>query len=216
MDIIAIFQPTAIPLAPDFTASHWQAAVHHPINHNWRGDLAPEELKTTARILWTANEIIFGYECHYTELDMDEQFNVSEERNALWDRDVCEAFIRSPLETDQRIYKEFEVAPTGQWVDLLINRITVTHDWQWKSGMRTAAQIEEKTWRVVMAIPFTAFGLTPNAGDVWDANLFRVSRLNGERQFLAYAPTGTENPSFHVPEKFTRLRFEQANLDSIA
>lgn len=169
----------------------------------------PEVLQTTARVLWTPQELLFGYECRYTELDIDLKFEVSEERHALWDRDVCEAFVRSPLESDYRIYKEFEVAPTGQWVDLLINRIDITHDWQWKSGMKTAAQIDETHWRVVMAIPFLAFGIVPKAGDEWDANLFRVSRLNGERQFLAYSPTCTETPSFHVPERFVKLRFEE-------
>lgn len=169
----------------------------------------PEVLQTTARVLWTPQELLFGYECRYTELDMDQEFEVSEERHALWDRDVCEAFVRSPLESDYRIYKEFEVAPTGQWVDLLINRIDITHDWQWKSGMKTAAQIDKTHWRVVMAIPFLAFGIVPKAGDEWDANLFRVSRLNGERQFLAYSPTCTETPSFHVPERFVKLRFEE-------
>ena len=207
MEIIAVFQPTIPLLATDFAAPHWQAAVAHPIQYNWRGDEAPIELKTSARVLWTPEAILFGYECNYTELDVDVEFDVSEERHALWDRDVCEAFIRSPLEPDARIYKEFEVAPTGQWVDLLINRIEGTHDWQWKSGMKTAAQIDEDRWRVAMAIPFSAFGITPQVGDAWDANLFRVSRLHGERQFLAYAPTLTEKPSFHVPERFVKLRF---------
>jgi hypothetical protein len=210
MEITAVFQPTIPLLNTDFAAPHWQAAIVHPIEQNWRGETAPEELRTVARVLWTPDKLIFGYECAYTELDVDEQFDVNEERYALWDRDVCEAFIRSPLEPDYRIYKEFEVAPTGQWVDLLINRIDVTHDWRWKSGMKTAARIDAQSWRVAMAIPFSAFGLTPQVGDEWEGNLFRVSRLNGERQFLAFSPTFTETPSYHVPERFVKLRFVQA------
>lgn len=209
MEIIATFQPTILPLDTEFTAAPWQAAVVQAIGHNWRGEVAPETLQTTARVLWTPQDLRFGYECRYTELDVDEQFDVKEERHALWDRDVCEAFVRSPLEPDPRIYKEFEVAPTGQWVDLLINRIDITHDWQWQSGMNTAAQIDATHWRVAMAIPFAAFGVVPSVGDEWAANLFRVSRLNGERQFLAYSPTFTETPSFHVPERFVKLRFEE-------
>jgi hypothetical protein len=208
MQITAIFQPTIPTLDTDFTAPHWQAAWVHSIDRNWRGDTAPEALQTAARVLWTPQELIFGYECRYTELDVDDDFDVNEERHALWDRDVCEAFVRSPLEPDYRIYKEFEVAPTGQWVDLRINRIDITHDWQWKSGMTTVANIDETHWRVAMAIPFAAFGIVPKVGDEWAANLFRVSRLNGERQFLAYSPTLTETPSYHVPERFVQLRFE--------
>jgi hypothetical protein len=44
-----------------------------------------------------------------------------------WRGDVCEAFIRSPLEPHERIYKEFEVAPSGQWCDLLVDRSAMTH-----------------------------------------------------------------------------------------
>ncbi|HEX4950945.1 MAG TPA: carbohydrate-binding family 9-like protein [Blastocatellia bacterium] len=210
MPIIATFQPSIPLLNTDFAAPYWQAAVVHLIDQDWSGAPAPDELQTTARVLWTPQELLFGYECRYTELDVDEEFDVNAERHALWDRDVCEAFVRSPLEPDYRIYKEFEVAPTGQWVDLLINRIDVTHDWQWQSGMKTAAQIDEQTWRVAMAIPFAAFGLVPQSGDEWAANMFRVSRLNGERKFLAFAPTMTETPSYHVPERFVPLRFEGA------
>jgi hypothetical protein len=164
-------------------------------------------LRTNARILWNSDEIFFGFECEYTEIDADQDFDLNEERHALWDRDVCEAFIRSPLERQERVYKEFEVAPTGQWCDLLVDRLSLTHDWKWRSGMRTASRIDEKIWRAVMAIPFAAFGIRPVKGDIWNANLFRISRLDGERQYLAYSPTFTEIPAFHAPEAFVGLHF---------
>jgi hypothetical protein len=58
-----------------------------------------------------------------------------------------------------------------------------------------------------MAIPFAAFGRQPELGEIWSANLFRISRFYGERQFLAFSPTYTEQPSFHVPERFVNLHF---------
>jgi hypothetical protein len=42
---------------------------------------------------------------------------------------------------------------------------------------------------------------------VWRANLFRISRLNGERQYLALSPTFTETPNYHVAERFVALKF---------
>jgi Carbohydrate-binding family 9 len=194
-------------LDTDFEHEAWSRARLLTIDRDWRGEAAPDRLRTTARVLWSADEILIGFECEYTELDVDEEFDLNEERHALWDRDVCEAFIRSPLEPHERIYKEFEVAPTGQWCDLLVDRLSMTHDWQWRSGMRTATRIDEKIWRAVMAIPFTAFGTRPIEGDVWSANLFRISRLSGERRYLAFSPTYTEQPSFHVPERFVNLHF---------
>jgi hypothetical protein len=160
-------------------------------------------------MLWTDDELIVGFECRFTELDIDDHIDVSLERYALWDRDVCEIFVRSPKEPVPTTYKEFEVAPTGQWCDLKIDRVTRVHDWEWKSGMRAAGRInrERSLWWATMALPFTAFGEKPAAGDEWWGNLFRVSRFNGERIYLAYSTNDSEQPNFHVPERFVKIRF---------
>jgi len=209
MEIIAVHTAQSPPLTLDFDNQIWAPAHLHPLEYDWRGAKAPGELQTVARLLWTDEELFIGFTCSFTELDIDEEFSTSVERHALWDRDVCEAFIRSPLEIAATSYLEFEVAPTGQWCDLRVDRAQMTHDWEWQSGMRTAGKIDDrkKEWRVLMALPFTCFGTAPKAGHEWAANLFRVSRLRGERIYLAYSPTGTERPNYHVPERFVNLRF---------
>lgn len=206
--IPAIFYPLS-SLTTDFNHEGWQRAPRLALAHDWRGAPTPVELQTAARVLWNRQELVFGFECAYAELDVDQSYDVNEERHALWERDVCEAFVRSPLEPHAQHYREFEVAPTGQWCDLIVDRAQMWHDWQWQSGMRTVSEIDEaaRVWRVVMAVPFMAFGCAPQAGDVWHANLFRVSRLNGARQYLALAPTYTDTPNFHVAESFVELQF---------
>jgi hypothetical protein len=207
-EIIAVYYPSP-RLTVDFDADCWRRATRVAIDRNWRGEAAPAGLKTTAMVLWSEREIFFGFECGYTELDVDEEFDAHEERYALWDRDVCEAFVRSPIEPHEKHYREFEVAPTGQWCDLIVDRSQMLADWRWRSGMRTAGEIiaAEKIWRAAMAIPFDAFGCKPRPDDLWQANLFRISRSNGERQYLAFSPTFAEKPNFHVAEAFTKLRF---------
>jgi hypothetical protein len=209
LEISVFYQPAPPPLTADFTHLTWQQTVPISLSQNWRGEPAPAELHTTARVLWTAEHLWCGFECGYTELDIDVQFDVRQERHALWERDVCEAFIRSPLEPSPVAYKEFEIAPTGQWFDVAIRQPRLDVQWDWQSGMLTAATIDKgaRVWRAVMALPFVAFGAPPNPGDCWHANLYRISRLNGERQFLAFAPTLTEKPDYHVPERFAKLRF---------
>src|SRR5215510_2114284 len=199
-EIIAVFSPSP-ELTVDFQDGCWRGAHPMAIVLDWRGEEAPRELRTTAKVLWSEREIFFGFECGYAELDVDEEFDVNEERYALWDRDVCEAFIRSPVEPHESHYREFEVAPTGQWCDLIVDRSRMWHDWEWRSEMRTLGEINEddKIWRAAMAIPFDAFGSRPQTGDCWQANLFRVSRWNNERQYLAVSPTFTEQPNYHVP-----------------
>lgn len=207
--IPAAFLPRSFPLDVRFASEAWRCAEPLEIGCDWRGVPAPPQLKTVARVLWTPDELIFGFECGYTELDIDEECDPTEERYALWERDVCEAFVRSPREAAEQVYKEFEVAPTGQFCDLRVDRAQGLKDWEWKSGLRTAAEISaaEGVWRAAMAVPFAAFGVAPQPGDVWRANLFRISRLGGERQYLAYSPTLTERPNFHVPAAFIELRF---------
>jgi alpha-galactosidase len=208
-EIKASSLPGRFSLDTNFMSPQWRPAAPLALDRDWRGLPAPPQLHTLARALWTQDELIFGFECGYTELDVDTEFDPTEERYALWDRDVCEAFVRSPLEPAAHVYKEFEVAPTGQWCDLRVDREQGLKDWEWRSGLRTAHEINEpeKVWRVAMAIPFAAFGVTPRAGDDWHANLFRISRLAGERQYLAYSPTLTERPNFHVPAAFVKLKF---------
>ncbi|HZS09439.1 MAG TPA: carbohydrate-binding family 9-like protein [Blastocatellia bacterium] len=212
-EIIAIYQSESIPQGANFNNNFWRQARRLEINYNWRGELVPAELKTVALVVWTDSHLCFGFECGYTELDMDDpaadDFDSGRERYALWERDVCEAFVRSPLEPENQVYKEFEVAPNGQWCDLKIDRTKMLKDWEWQSGMQTAWKTNEagKIYSVLMTIPFESFDLKPNRGDCWQANIFRIARLNGERQYLALSPTMTRQPNFHVPERFINLRF---------
>jgi alpha-galactosidase len=45
----------------------------------------------------------------------------------------------------------------------------------------------------------------PQAGDAWKVNLFRVSGAEPEREYLAWQPTFTPQPDFHVPSAFGNL-----------
>lgn len=198
-------------LTADLDDPLWRSTPPVAIAATWRGDAAPAELATVVRLGWCASYLWLAYDCAYRELDADEgaSVDVTTERGALWERDVCEAFVASTAEPHADSYKEFEVAPTGQWCDLAIHRPRVDVDMGWQSGMATAAAIDAGAgrWRAVMRVPFTAFGGAPAPGDVWRANLFRIGRVGGARQYLAFAPTGTPAPDFHVPHAFVPLVF---------
>ncbi len=212
MNVRARYAATPPPLTADFAHEAWRAAPVHTLDRLWNGESAPAALATEARLLWTASHLWLGFECGYTELDIDAAALVDPamERVALWDRDVCEAFVRSPRELRADSYKEFEVAPTGQWCDLAIHTPRVDVDWRWNSGMETAAAIDEtaRVFRAVLRLPFAAFDGAPVEGEVWAVNLFRIGRVDGARQYLSYAATGTRTPDFHVPACFVPLVFE--------
>jgi alpha-galactosidase len=126
----------------------------------------------------------------------------------LWERDVCEVFI-APDRNEPRKYFEFEVAPTGEWLDLAIDmtsgeRVT---DWEYASGMEATGRIENDRVLMALRIPWEAFGRKPVPGDIWLGNIFRCVGREPDRGYLAWQPTMTDVPNFHVPEKFGEFQF---------
>ena len=99
-----VTQPPA--LTTDFAQTSWQAAIPHSFARHWPGEFSPKPLHTTARLIWTNDELWIGFTCGYSELDVDDEFDLTQERAELWERDVCEAFIQSPHETSELSYKE--------------------------------------------------------------------------------------------------------------
>ena len=69
-------------------------------------------------------------------------------RDKLWDRDVVEMFLGDDW-TNIRHYREFEIAPTGDWIDLAIDLDHESYDQSWRSGWTTAARIDRSGARLV-------------------------------------------------------------------
>jgi hypothetical protein len=126
----------------------------------------------------------------------------------LWDRDVCEVFL-APNPANPSQYFEFETAPTGEWLDL---GITVTPtgretDWNFASGFTTAAKLEHDQLTISMRIPWSEAIPKPKTGDLWRVNLFRCVGPEAPERYLAWLPTRTPEPNFHIPEAFGTLIF---------
>jgi hypothetical protein len=194
----------------DLNHAAWRAARPVEVARYWSGEDAPSERHALARALWSDESLCVRFDCQQAEpLVMSEEAQTENKTVGLWERDVCEIFI-APNVSEPRRYFEFEAAPTGEWLDLAIHQMPERRetDWQYSSGMTTAASIEEGRITIVMCIPFKAFGHTPHAGDSWRANLFRCVGSGESRGYLAWQPTLTEKPNFHVPEAFGWLRFK--------
>ena len=127
----------------------------------------------------------------------------------LWDRDVCEIFVAPDARTPRR-YMEFEAAPTGEWLDLTIqhNEGVRETDRNFHSGMTAAARIEDGSNTIALSVPWAAFGRAPQANDSWRINLFRCVGAGPERGYLAWQPTRTPQPDFHIPTVFGWLKFK--------
>jgi alpha-galactosidase len=65
------------------------------------------------------------------------------------------------------------------------------------------------TWSAELAIPLRALTRDFDPAVNWKANFFRVEGSKEPRAYLAWQPTQTPRPNFHVPVAFGSLRFEK-------
>ena len=188
----------------------WAKAKDVVINKYWSGENAPDGRHAKARLLWSKTALYVRFEANQSEpLVISKTANLKSKTRGLWDRDVCEIFL-APDKNEPRKYFEFEIAPNGEWIDLGIyqkpdERIT---DWDYNSGMKSAVKIGKGHITMAVKIEWKAFGKTPQTGDVWLGNLFRCVGAGEMRGYLAWSPTLTKEPSFHVPEKFGEFVFD--------
>lgn len=195
----------------ELNSALWNKAQEVLISKYWSGEAAPSGRKFSARLLWSDTALYVKFEAKQTEpLVISDKPDLTKKTLKLWDRDVCEIFI-APNKAERNKYFEFEIAPTGEWIDLAIE-VTPSErktDWDYKSNMASAARIEKEKVVMAIKIPFASLGKTPKAGNVWLGNLFRCVGKDPTRGYLAWQPTKTKEPAFHVPEVFREFRFQK-------
>ncbi len=193
----------------ELNSALWDKATEVAIGNYWSGTKAPDGRHFKARLLWSATALYVRFEANQAEpLIISKNPDLTVKTHGLWDRDVCEIFI-APEKAARNKYFEFEIAPTGEWIDL---GITVTPkkrvtDLEYRSGMQSAVLVEPEKVVMAIKIEWTAFGRTPKAGDIWLGNLFRCVGKDPTRGYLSWKATKTRVPNFHVPSKFGEFEF---------
>jgi hypothetical protein len=159
--------------------------------------------------LWSNSHLYLAFHCPYGTITVFEP-GQTEERWQLWEKDVVEAFIGADFD-DIDSYKEFEVAPNNDWLDLDIGRRSKKVDWAWNSGWQHATQnnASRKVWTCEMRIPLASIdgkGLV-SPGTRWRINLYRCDDSESPRAYLAWNPPRCR--SFHAPSSFGTLEFRR-------
>jgi hypothetical protein len=201
----------AAPLQEDIEldAAHpspeWQRATPVRFSWDWQGRNADPAKETEVRVMWSRSTLYLRFVSHYRELNVFSDSDANGRRNHLWDRDVAEAFLQ-PDPSRPRFYKEFEVAPNGMWIDLDITPGPLA---DLKSGLRRSAWLDEarQTWAAELGIPFRALTEHFDPAATWHTNFYRIEGKQEPRSYLAWKPTNTPRPNFHVPSSFGRLSF---------
>jgi hypothetical protein len=209
MEIIARYVNAPIGEA-DFENHIWQECQPVQIEHYWSGEPAMVSRHAEARVCWSDEALHVRFVGKQQEsLIVANHPHTDKKTIGLWDRDVCEIFL-APNPNEPWRYFEFEAAPTGEWVDLgiVVRPDGRETDWDYASGLTTAAKLEGERLLVGMRIPWSESLPKPQRGDVWRVNVFRCVGPEAPERYLAWLPTRTPEPNFHVPEVFGTLRFD--------
>lgn len=208
--ILSLHADRDFVLTADPDAPAWRDVPRVVIGRTFDGGTLPGP-PTDVRSRWTAQHLYLLYTCPYDTLTLRPDLDLSAETPQLWNWDVAEAFIGSDFD---RIgfYKEFQVSPRGEWVDLAIDRDhpDAQEGMRWNSGFIVQARIDEaaRVWYGEMRIPFAALDVeTPKRGRELRIGLFRLSGAD-PRVLHLWRPTG--QPNFHVPQAFGILRLIQS------
>ena len=191
----------------DPTSQFWQVSSPVYVEKDTLGKVVPR-YRTEVRTRWTKNNIYFLFVCPYQQLSLKPSPTPQQETNQLWNWDVAEVFLGSDFKDIQR-YKEFEVSPQAEWIDLDIDLHKPHHEqgWTWNSGFEVRARIDPVTriWYAAMRIPYSAIDTRPTApGNTLRINLFRSEGPPAHQQAVTWQPPLKE--TFHVPERFGLIR----------
>lgn len=200
--------PRDFDLNPDPNSREWRNAPRVVANRDYLGQPIAGP-PTEIRSRWTKENLYLLYICPFDQLNLKPDPDPLAETPRLWNWDVAEAFIGSDFEHIGR-YKELQVSPQSEWVDLDIDRDNQAgqEGMKWNSGYKVKGRIDAqaKVWYGEMCIPFRAIdSRPPREGLELRIGLYRIAGVN-PKKYYAWRPTG--QTSFHVPQAFGTLRLK--------
>ena len=194
-------------LTADPAARHWKSVEPVIAENNARGQRTDNH-RTEIRSRWTPRNVYFLFVCPYDELNLRPNPSTTTETNKLWEWDVAEVFIGADFDHIWQ-YKEFQVSPQNEWVDLEIDRKNPKPEggWQWNSGFEVKARLDrdKKIWYGEMRIPISTIDSRPaKEGNELRINFYRLQGPGPQRKGIAWQPTNAA--TYHVPEAFGRMK----------
>lgn len=187
-----------------FPSAHsWSCALPVSFCRDWQGN-NPDPLRNTeVRLLWSPEFIYLRFVANFREIYVYP--GKSCRRDRLWERDVAEIFIR-PGSEEPHHYREFEISPNGDWLDL---DIFPGGKADLHCSMRSRVALDEDAgiWTAEMALPTGSLARAFDPSEIWRVNFFRVEGAEPNRFYSSWQATHAPEPNFHVPDAFGELRF---------
>ena len=196
-----------VELTTDPGSTFWGVAPSIQMEASIDGQPQPE-YRTEVRSQWTDKYIYFLFICPYKQLYLKPNPDRARETYELWNWNVAEVFLGSDFKDIQR-YKEFEVSPQNEWIDLDVNLHNPRHEegWVWNSGFqhRTRVDAQKHVWFAALRIPFSALNdAPPKIGMTFRSNFYRTEGSPDQPKEILWQPTMSK--TFHVPERFGVLK----------
>ena len=200
----------------------WQVASLAYLHDALTG--APARFATTVRALYDAEYLYVAFACE----DDYVWGTITAHDGPIYEEECVEIFL-NPANAGHQYY-EINVSPCNVVFDAcILNARTPEQphasflglkEWH-VEGLRTAVHVEgelnqpgqAKSWSAEFAIPFRALigapHVPPQVGDEWRINFYRIDTPPLDAKSELYAWSTTEFPTFHLPWKFGRMRFEE-------
>ena len=130
---------------------------------------------------------------------------IESERAKLYEEDCVELFLGQDP-NDRNKYWEMEVGPLGHFLDIAIDRTAKKSDvaWSSQSAIKTKVDRDKKHVTIDIAVKSPDVLAVLKKGARLPLALYRMEGKE-PRLYLAWSPTRTPKPSFHVPEAFGTL-----------
>jgi alpha-galactosidase len=194
------------PVNADLGRRFWKAADWQAIATQWDGEPVDPRWHTSFASRWTAEFLYFGFHADFEGLTMVDQPIRQRRTQGLWTKeDVVEVFLGPDLDFPDR-YKEFELSPSAQWIEIDLDRSRSFSDFEWICGMESRSVVDHprKHWQAEFRVPLRSLGLKGSAvGALFAMNAYRVELKSN--LYLAWNPTLSPKPDFHVPARFGRM-----------
>lgn len=179
----------------------WEKAESHELKENIRGGVPKK--KTQFRMLWTDDAIWVRFDCE----DDDPVATMTKFNDDLFNEDVAEVFITP---NNRRRYHEFEVAPNGNGMHLIVHN--TMRGYFFANKLREDKYFRriyknKDGWVAEYALPFAIFNRYPKAGDSWLMNAHRCDlNPDGKTQEIS-SLSPTYWLTFHRPKAFVPVTF---------
>jgi uncharacterized protein (DUF362 family) len=201
-ELVAAHASTPITIDGAATEDAWKGAQPVSFTTDYAGNTTP--IKTTVRALW-GDALYLAIDLENAGFNVDASKPIDVERTKLYEEDCAEIFL-APDAKNREHYFEIELGPRGHFFDIDVDHAKKTSDTAWSAKLTIASRADEAAHvahlEVAVRAPEIIAALAPNAR--LPLGLFRIEGKS-PHTYLAWSPTRTERPNFHVPSAFGTL-----------